>query len=74
MTRAELFSRLDFDGHAALHPDDEVVVIYNTALPAFAAGIIGLLLIPRAAWRAADKNGRALSPWRHGDVMRVRAA
>ena len=73
MTRAELFAEVDFSGACERHPDCEVVVIYNTAIPDFAEGIIGLLLIPREALAKADASGRSISPWRHGDVMRVRA-
>lgn len=72
MTRAELFAKVDFSGACERHPDCEVVVIYNTAIPEFPEGIIGLLLIPREVLTKADERGRFISPWRHGDVMRVR--
>lgn len=74
MTRAELFSKVDFSGACERHPDCEVVVIYNTAIPEFPEGIIGLLLTPREVLAKADERGKPLMPWRHGDVMRVKAA
>jgi hypothetical protein len=73
VTKSKLFALVDFEGACKQYPDDEVVVIYNTAIPDFPDGIVGLLLTPREVLAKADKAGKPVMPWRHGDVMRVKA-
>lgn len=64
-----------FADYEAQHPDHELIVYRNRAVPieGWPKGFIALIAVPKAKVEAAQKAGKP-PLWRHGEIIDVRPA